>query len=116
MRKSFISLATACALVAGPVAAPAYSADESSTPGAVESSADTQRVFDAWKEGWTAIDSANPIDWLKNEVGGFGMMSSGDIEMSAQGSSQAASAWLLAFGITLVFGQIAQIIMSSINR
>ena len=108
MRKSCISVATACALAAGTLAAPAHAADESS--------ADAQSVFNAWKEGWTAIDSANPIDWLKNEVEGFKMMSSGDIEMSAQGSSQAASAWLLAFGITLVFGQIAQIIMSNINR
>lgn len=117
MRKSLMVAATTFALVAG-ATSPVHAAE---TAGKTEtadntSSTNTQTVFQAWADGWTAIDTPNPIDWLKIDAEGIAMMSSGDVETSAQSSAQSTSVWLLIVGLWMVFGQLAQIIMSAVNR
>ena len=114
MRKSLLAVATAFALAAG-ATTPAHAAETADSAGSAADT-DAHSVFQAWADGWTAIDTPNPIDWLKTDAKGIAMMFSGDVETSARGSAQSTAAWLLIVGLTMVFGQLAQIIMSTVNR
>ncbi|WP_342319654.1 hypothetical protein [Corynebacterium mayonis] len=98
MRKSIVAATTALMVAAGTFVAPAHAAVQPSP----------QEVVQAYFNGSSFPDSLNPVDLFQREVKGWEKMFSGDIEMSAEGSAESSSTWLLIFAVTTLIGQIIQ--------
>lgn len=78
------------------------------------SNADTP-VLDAWVSGSTLPNSLNPVDLANREIVALSQMSSGDVALSAQGSSQLIGSWVVWALIVTAIGQVIELVMRGLR-
>lgn len=109
MRNSLVAGATAGALVLAGLQAPIATAQSPEVQGGTQSS----------KTQSSVSDSVKPVEWLKQEVGGYVQMSSGlanaDAKKFAEGFRQAASVLVPVFLGTIAFGSVVELVMRGLR-
>lgn len=140
MRKSLATTVTASLLLGGALVAPNASAQTALPAGSGANENPLRDILSAeslidWAselpegtrqdlaQGWTAgssvPDSLNPVELARQEVAGFGMMSSGlengDLAQSSRGAAQVASVAATVFVAWLVLGQSTELVMRGLR-
>lgn len=109
MRNSLVAGATAGVLVLAGLQAPTATAQSSQVQDGTQSS-ETQS---------SVSDSVKPVEWLKQEVGGYANMSSGlitaDADKFAEGFRQAASVLVPVFLGTIAIGSVVELVMRGLR-
>ncbi|AWB83911.1 hypothetical protein [Corynebacterium liangguodongii] len=82
---------------------------------ALASSDNDTPVLDAWVAGSSLPDTLHPVDMASREINASSKLFSGDVEMSAQGSSQLTTSWIIVGLATIIFGQLAELVMRGIR-
>lgn len=109
MRNSLVAGATAGALVLAGLQAPIATAQ----------SPEVQNVAQSSEPQSSVPDSVKPVEWLRQEVGGYVKMSSGlanaDAEEFAEGIRQATSVLVPVFIGTIAIGSVVELVMRGLR-